>query len=648
MLRGGSIVLVTLDTTRADRCSLYGYAKPTTPALEAFGKGGRVFEDAYTVVPLTLPAHASILTGVPPQIHGVYLNGQRLAADRATLATLLKAKGYATAAFVSAAVLDRGFGLARGFDLYDDATGDASGEVSERSCRETTARALEWLKSAPQPYFLWIHYFDPHAPYRPLEPYRSAFADSYDGELAAMDACLGELLKALPPDAFVAVAGDHGEMLGEHGEAEHGILLYQGALHVPMAVKGPGVKPGREKGTVTLLDLFPTMLAAAGAAAPEGLPGRNLLVPTPPATVLASSLYGREVFGFLPSRAVVDGGFKLLAYGESDLKLFDLRKDPKETADILKGEGRTARRLKGMLKELPLPDRIELGLSAEEQKALASLGYLAPAKQTTLVHPEEGLKYEKEVARAKERLSMYDVKGAEAALDGVLKALPRHAEALNLLGKIRLQKGDASGAAQAFGAVAALRPTDPVSHLRLGQALAAAGEPARAEAELRAALVLNPRQMEAYGELARLLHARKDGEALAVLKGQGEAQGAENALLFAELAQWELDQGRPEAAFPLFHHAMRLEPANPVPVKGLARASLQQGRKAQALIYFRQYLRLDPRDGEANFEAGRLVYELEGKRGEALQHLQRALNACGEPARCAMVREWIGKIQNSP
>ncbi len=517
--------------------------------------------------------------------------------------------------------------------------------MRERACRETTAAALEWLKTAPRPFFLWVHYFEPHAPYRPPEPHRSAFADPYDGELAAMDACLGELLQALPPGSFVAVAGDHGEMLGEHGEAEHGILLYQGALRVPLVLAGPGVEPGRERRTVSLLDLFPTLLASQGLEVPPGRPGRDLRVPGAPAAVLASSLYGREVFGFLPSRAVVDGGFKLVAYGDSDLKLFDLRRDPQEGTDRLDREKRTARRLKGLLKDLPLPERLEVPLTSEERKTLASLGYLAPAKQGTLVHPEEGLKFEAEVARAKERLSMYDLQGAEAALDGVLKALPRHAEALNLLGKIRLQKGDAAGAMQTFGVVAALRPTDPVSHWRFAQALAAAGESARAEAELSAALALNPRLSEAYGELARLLLARKDGAALAALKARAEAQGVEDALLFTALAQWEAGQGRPEAAFALFHRAMRMEPANPVPLRGLARAALDQGRRQQALIYYRQALRLDPRDGESNFEAGRLIFELEGKRGEALQHFHRALAVCGDPARCAMVREWIAKIQ---
>jgi tetratricopeptide (TPR) repeat protein len=570
-----------------------------------------------------------------------------LGPEAETLAALFRAKGYATAAFVGAAVLDRGFGLARGFDRYDDAPGreNAGGEVSERSCRETTALALEWLKTAPRPFFLWVHYFEPHAPYRPPEPPRSAFADPYDGELAAMDACLGEMLAALPSDALVAAAGDHGEMLGEHGEAEHGILLYQGALRVPLVLAGPGVPAGREARTVSLLDLFPTLLASQGLGVPPGRPGRDLRAPGAPAAVLASSLYGREVFGFLPSRAVVDGGFKLLAYGDSDLKLFDLRRDPREGTDRLGREKRTARRLKGLLKALPLPDRLEVPLTPEERKTLASLGYLAPAKQGTLVHPEEGLKYEAEVDRAKERLSMYDLKGAEAALEGVLRALPRHAEALNLLGKVRLERGDAAGAASLFGAVASLRPTDPVSHLRYGQALAAAGQSSKAEGELEAALALNPRQSEAYGELARLLLERKDGAALAALKSRAGAQGVEDALLFTALGQWEAGQGRPEAAFALFHRAMRMEPANPVPLRGLARASLDQGRRQQALIYYRQALRLDPRDGESNFEAGRLAFELEGKRGEALQLLHRALAVCGDPARCAMVREWIAKIQ---
>jgi choline-sulfatase len=537
--------------------------------------------------------------------------------------------------------------LNRGFDRYDDTTGRqiSGGEVSERVCGETTAAALEWLKTASKPFFLWVHYFEPHAPYRPPEPFRSAFPDPYEGEVAAMDACLGDLLAALPADAFVAVAGDHGEMLGDHGEAEHGILLYQGALRVPLAVKGPGVKRGREKSTVTLLDLFPTILAASGAPVPQGTRGRDIRGPVPPAPVLAASLYGREVYGYFASRAVVDGGFKLLAYDEKDFKLFDLKGDPGETKDILRAERRTARRLKEMLKEISLDTRLETAMTPEEKKALASLGYLTPSKPSGLVHPEEGLKMQGEVSRAKELAGRYDFQGAVAALEGVLKVLPRNAEALNLLGKIQLQRGNAAAARATFETVAALRPSDPVSHLRLGQALAAAGEAGRAEDELRAALALNRRLGEAYGELARLLLERNDGAALGALGAQAEAEAIENAQLFLALGQWEAGQGRPETAFPLFHRAMRLDPANPAPVKGLALSSLAQGRKAQALIYFRQVLRLDLRDGESNFEAGRLIYELEGKRSEALQHFHRALAAGGAPARGALVREWIGKLQ---
>ncbi|HXT21315.1 MAG TPA: sulfatase, partial [Thermoanaerobaculia bacterium] len=235
-----SILLVTLDTTRADVL-----VPEVMPHLVRLAEGGTRFRHAYATVPMTLPSHASMLTGLYASEHGIHENSRPLAAGHRLVAQQLHEAGYATAAFVSSFVLDRQFGLARGFDRYDDELRDGA---LERGARETTERALAWLASAGDaPVFVWVHYYDPHAPYAPPEPYRGQFAkEPYRGEVAYVDSELGRLVEAFERRAGAGrwrllVVGDHGEGLGEHGEAQHGNLLYQATVRVPLVLAGEGV-----------------------------------------------------------------------------------------------------------------------------------------------------------------------------------------------------------------------------------------------------------------------------------------------------------------------------------------------------------------------------------------------------------------------
>ena len=286
-----SVVLVTLDTTRADALGAMGNAKARTPALDALAARGALFERAYASTPLTLPSHTTILTCVDPEVHGVRDNGDPVAVEGLeTVAQHLAARGYATAAFVAAFVLDSSFGLDRGFDLYDDeierVDDPLSFAVPQRRGVVVTDRALKWLgERRRSPFFLWVHYFDVHTPRNPPPPF-DRLGDPYAGELAYADAQVARLLEgarraARGREMLIVVVGDHGESLGQHYEATHGVVAYDSTLHVPLIAAGPGFPAGaRSQAFVATRDVAPTILAAVGEPPfprSQGVPLQRLL-----------------------------------------------------------------------------------------------------------------------------------------------------------------------------------------------------------------------------------------------------------------------------------------------------------------------------------------------------------------------------------
>jgi choline-sulfatase len=371
-----SLLLVTLDTTRAD--AVAPEAADVTPNLARLAAGGRTYRHAYTTAPQTLPAHASLLTGSYPSQHGVHENGRALAPNHELLAEQLRAAGWSTGAFVSAWVLDRQFGLARGFDTYDDAL---SAGAQERSAGETTDRALAWLAGQPagKPLFLWVHYFDAHAPYAPPEPWSSRFAgDPYRGEVAYVDAELGRLVTAFtgrsaPGGHRIAVVGDHGESLGDHGEAQHGRLLYQGVMRVPLVLAGDGVPAGEATAAVSTRRLHDTLLAWAGLPGPS-----SLLGDVAAEVVLGEAMQPYLSHGWQPQVMAVDGRWKAIRAGA--LELYDLAADPTESRDLA-GEASPDRRLLTALRDYPLPGAEATAATVDEEtrRRLAALGYITSA-----------------------------------------------------------------------------------------------------------------------------------------------------------------------------------------------------------------------------------------------------------------------------
>ncbi|HKS23553.1 MAG TPA: sulfatase-like hydrolase/transferase [Thermoanaerobaculia bacterium] len=362
-----SVLLVTLDTTRADAVT-----PEVAPQFNAIAKTARRFDYAYCAVPQTLPSHTSMLTGLYPAGHGLHENGRYLSPKQPLLAEKLHAAGYRTGAFVSAFALARRFGLARGFDVYDDAVPEPR---QERSARDTTDRALAFLGNAPQPTFLWVHYYEPHFPYEPPEPYRTRFAaNPYLGEVAAMDEQLGRLVAAwkqrFGANAALIVVGDHGEGLGDHGEQQHGNLMYQSTMRVPMLVAGPDTKPGVESAPISTRRIFDIALGWARIGAP----------PATTEVVAAEAMKPFLDYGWQPQVMAVDGRMKAILSGR--VEVFDVVADPKETHD-LGPNANLSRGARATLREYPVPSLDAAAsseppnVSDEDRRKLAALGYVA-------------------------------------------------------------------------------------------------------------------------------------------------------------------------------------------------------------------------------------------------------------------------------
>jgi arylsulfatase A-like enzyme/Flp pilus assembly protein TadD len=487
------VLLLSIDTLRADHVGCYGASNAHTPNLDTIGAQGVRFEVALSPAPLTLPAHASLLTGLEPPAHGVRHNSiHRLEAGLPTLAERMRDAGYATAAFVGALVLDRRFGLDRGFDLYDDRT---SGRVSagtgyaERTADEVVEAALGWLEAAPDRFFLWVHFYDPHMAYKPPAGFASAFASNpYAGEIAFVDAEIGRLLRAIQArwgegGLLVVATSDHGESLGEHGEATHSYTIYEATQRVPLLLSGPGLQPGTvAPGPASLLDVAPTILAWVGAQPLPEAAGRDLRELLGSDELDSRSLYMETVatqldFGWSALLGVRSGRFKYIRAPRPEL--YDLARDPGETRNRAADEPALAAELDGLLeRHLAGPSRppSTVELPEEDRARLRSLGYLAP--ETLEDRGPLG------------RVGGTDPKDAM----GVLRELT--------LAQADLHEGRAE---QALARLRALGDTANTVVAHRAAAALAAGDPAGAERAARAALAREPGRTDMRILLARAL-----------------------------------------------------------------------------------------------------------------------------------------------
>jgi arylsulfatase A-like enzyme/Tfp pilus assembly protein PilF len=439
--RGAPVVLISIDTLRADHLPAYGYAGVATPAIDALARDGVVFEHAYSPLPLTLPSHCTMLTGLLPPNHGVRDNtGYTLDTERhPDLPLLLKAAGYATGAFVSSFVLRPDSGISAGFDAYDSVVVSERGspfDLAQRAGAETREAAVAWLREtvreqarpqAREPFFLFFHLYEPHTPWTPPEPFKSRYAAMpYDGEIASADAEVGALLDELKSlgvydRALVLLVGDHGEGLGEHGEGHHGVMLYRSTLHVPMIVKLPKQERGgtRVADPVGLVDLAPTVVSLAGVESDAKFDGRSLFAPSDPKRELyAESYYPRLHYGWSDLQAVYDANWSLIDGPTPEL--FDLRADPKQQHNVLLDNRRELARLRAVVAKWNRPLAAPEEVDAETAAKLTALGYISGppinSSETKLPDPRSQRHLLAPIERGVEAMSAENWSEAEAAL----------------------------------------------------------------------------------------------------------------------------------------------------------------------------------------------------------------------------------------
>jgi arylsulfatase A-like enzyme/Tfp pilus assembly protein PilF len=626
-----NLLLVSLDTLRADHLGCYGYAPAQTPRLDALAASGLRFERATTVVPLTLPAHSSLMTGTFPGWHGVRDNGGfYLGDEQQTLAEVLRDRGFRTGGFVGSFVLDRRWGIGQGFERYYDEfdlerfKDEPSMDAIQRRGEDVVDHALDWLRGdRERPFFAWVHLYDAHAPYEAPEPFRGRFPatmiGAYDAEIAYADAQVGRLLDALRDDGrlsetLVAVVGDHGEMLGEHGEQTHGFFIYEPATHIPLIVSGPGTSARVVPDQVRMVDVMPTLLELLGQPAPPAVQGVSLLPLARGARLdlvaHSESWYPRYHYGWSELRSVQDGRFKLIEAPRPEL--YDLQSDPKEAADQARADAARALTLGKALDALEARTRSEKAASgpgtvdAETEERLAALGYVGgSASRRNLEDRPRG--------DPKDKIALYNLlkKAGSSSVEGrVDEAIAQVKEAL------------------------AADPDIVEAYMLLGNFLKKAKRPAEAIAAYKQALVLDD---EHQGALFSLALAYKDGGKLKdALAGFERAQALDprNGKVLWQLADIHMQQGEPQKAEAIVKDALARKVDEPRFLLKLGESQIEAKQFADAEKSLKSALEKKPDLETARFNLG-LAYEEQGRTEDAIAAYRAEVEARPKAYRAA-------------
>jgi choline-sulfatase len=595
------VLLVTVDTLRADRLGCYGFGLAQTPAVDRLAREGVRCTDAATSAPITLVAHSSIMTGLFPPAHGVRDNGNyALGPEAVTLAERLSAAGYRTGAFVSAAVLAKRYGLDQGFDVYDD---DLWAEdepppfmIRERSGARTADRAIAWLDQwkadgRPRPFFLWTHFFDPHQPYESRSLDLAALAPTaYDVEVAEADRAVGRVVDWLRheqvlDDTLVVFTADHGESLGEHGEPTHGIFIYDATIHVPLIWRLPGVFPaGRTyTGPVRHVDIVPTILAVLGLGGGDATQGADLLAaldgeaPPPDLPQYCEARLAEEGFGMAPLFGVREGGRKWIQAPHPEL--YDLLSDPREKTNLYPTAPDAAAPLEKALEGI-ITDSERRALTAptreidrETEDMLQALGYLAPPEERTEMagrDPKDGIELYAKLQMARQLVAVRQWERAQALLVELLDAAPENVTARNLLALGAVQRGDF----------------------------------AEAELQYRESLARQPHQHRVLGALGGLALRENDLDGAQKLYEQALAMAPTYVEAMSNLGIIAVLRGDEAGAEAWYEKAMALDPTYPHVNRRLADLFYDRKEYARALDYYRRALEAFPRFFAVLIQAG--------------------------------------------
>ena len=645
-----NLLLVSVDTLRADAVGAYCGRIAATPWVDGLAAGGFLLERAFAPASLTLPSHASILTGRTPAGHGLHDNlGYRLGPGGLTLAEHLKAQGFKTAAFVGAFPLDARFGLAQGFDLYDDQYGetDPAGGFffTERSGDQVAGRAAAWIRrNTSQAWFAFVHFFDPHQPYAPTEPYASRYSrNPYAGEVAFADASFGRLLDALRETGLesrtvVLLTADHGESLGEHGELTHGYFAYNSTLHVPLVVRAPGRPGGRRSSTpVGLVDIFPTVCDLLGVSPPPSLDGRSLRPLWEGRSLGDRPIYFESLApnlnrNWAPLRGVVSGGRKFIDLPLAEL--YDLAADFAEERNLAPASDLSSYR-KDLAAHLSSAGDSRAGRRPEPKanaKALESLGYLGggPGTKRGPYGPSDDLKtllpLHQKLMSAAEAFVQGRPDESVALLEGVLGERKDLVTAYEYLANVYYQTGRRAEAIAALERGLAAVPGQAQMEGRLGIFLVEAGRLDRGRTLLESALATNGEDAELWNYLG-VCDWKRGAFAAAeksYLKALDLDPGSASAL--NNLGSLSLSRKEPDAALAFFDRALAFDPNLAETHNGRAVALSLKGDLQAAVGAWKKAVDLDPRHAQALFNLATSLLKKD-RLEEAAGYFERYLKA---------------------
>ena len=652
-----NVLLVTIDTLRADRVGAYGARLPPTPTLDRLAAQGCLFEQAVAQAPMTRPSHASILTGLYPFQHGIRDNfAPPLAMTHRTIAELFRASGYATGAFVGSFIVNTQSGLNRGFDEFDDAFGgDAKGTAFftdyQRRAGDVEARAGAWIEQtarAGRPFFAWVHFYDPHSPYAPPPPYSTRYANHpYEGEVAYTDSVLGQLLARIEKlkiadRTVIVVTADHGESLGEHGEEEHGFFVYDAVVRVPLIVRYPAkIHPGiRVKSDARSIDLVPTMLDLAGLSPVATLPGRSLVpdingTRREGAPAYSESLFPRLHFGWSDLRSIRLGGWKYIQAPRPEL--YDLTRDPQERTNVYAAQGQRAAALRSRLLDT-MGGSAETAVVADSHakldpatlQRLASLGYVSGPGNASFsgADPKDTIaefqSYGKSVRLALEAYDRGDVRTAARNLKAIVAAGRGGFDVSYYLGKACMRLEDFPGAVSALEDAVKKLPTYTPSYIELAKAHVALKQYDAAMTVLRAGLERDPKNFQFQSHLGYISRVKRDLPAARRYYEAARALEPSDFEVRMNLSSIYRDLGDPRLALQEVDEALKLDPSagDAQNQRGMLLGAM--GRNDDAALAFERASSLSPRNAMVWFNLG-LVRLRAGNRTAAAAAFRKAL-----------------------
>jgi choline-sulfatase len=645
---GAPVILISVDTLRADHLPAYGYKDVATPNIDALAADGMLFANAWSHCPMTLPSHLTMLTGLLPTEHGVRNNlGFRFdAAKQPTIASLLHAHGYATGAAVSSYVLRGDTGLRGAFDWYDDAIDIGQGSAFadyQRGGDVTVARAEEWVgANASRPFFLFLHLYEPHVPYDPPEPFRGRYANAYDGEIATADALIGRVVqflksRGLYDRAIIVFTSDHGEGLGEHGEQQHSILLYREAIQVPLIVKLPASQRHGERiaANAALVDIAPTLASLTGVSLPQTHASSSLLALPKTRDVYGETIYPYLQLGWSDLRSMIDDRYHYIDSPRPELYALD---DVRETKNIIDSERRAAADFRAKLAHYPAANAVAPIVDREAAAKLAAIGYVGNVASRpdprTLPNPRDSLAALDVMQQAFRLADQRQYAPAIVQLREVVAKNPRLTDAWTRLAQLYTDLGDVNAAVDAYkNAIASAGVFSPEIALMLGNLYVQAGRADEAEQVAGVAADASP---EAATTLrARIAIARKDfGAAERFARELAERPNA-TAADFVLLGEVLSARGEYSGALRMADEASkRVTAAGRANVYGLealrAEALARSDRPDEAIVAYEKEIAAFPANRIAYARLA-LLYYLTGDRAKYEATLARLMRANPTP-----------------